>query len=311
MVNYGLKFKGTNSSGVIIPYTSLLHPTDMITLESWVYIDNNAINKSLNTIISTTQSGGYSLIINSDIFGNGKFGAILSINGSYQSVYANNSLFIMNHYNHIAMSFDKTTINLYLNGKLINSKSFTGNNSIRYSYNNAFVIGNDAGASNNGFDGGAYGYNTIISDVRVWNIVRTENEIYDNMNKNLSGNETGLVGYWKFDEGDGNIVYDSSPNKLNGNIYNSEWVIADLYMGDDDSYLIKQNNDFYSIDSRYYLNGQFIKLPLEGGLAPNVNDFKNLGFDNISIITKEITINNEIFKPIDKFDGNFNIFMYK
>lgn len=36
--------------------------------------------------------------------------------------------------------------------------------------------------------------------------------------------DKSLVGYWKFDEGEGRIAKDSSPNKNNGLIYNAGWV---------------------------------------------------------------------------------------
>lgn len=43
--------------------------------------------------------------------------------------------------------------------------------------------------------------NGHIDDIRAWNVVRTEAEIAANMNTELTGNETGLVGYWKFNGG--------------------------------------------------------------------------------------------------------------
>jgi parallel beta-helix repeat protein len=36
--------------------------------------------------------------------------------------------------------------------------------------------------------------------------------------------ESGLVGYWKFDEGTGSTVYDSSGNDNNGTVYGATWV---------------------------------------------------------------------------------------
>ena len=39
----------------------------------------------------------------------------------------------------------------------------------------------------------------LIDEVRIWDIARTENQIRSDMNKQLKGDESGLVGYWKFD----------------------------------------------------------------------------------------------------------------
>jgi len=40
--------------------------------------------------------------------------------------------------------------------------------------------------------------------------------------------ETGLVGYWKFDEGSGSIAYDSSGNNNNGTIHGANWTTGKI-----------------------------------------------------------------------------------
>ena len=57
-----------------------------------------------------------------------------------------------------------------------------------------------------------------IDEVRIWNIAHTEAEISTDMNKQLNGDEPGLVGYWKFDEETEGKIADTSPNKNNGNL---------------------------------------------------------------------------------------------
>jgi len=55
---------------------------------------------------------------------------------------------------------------------------------------------------------GAYSYyrGDILSEVRIWNVVRSASEIQADMDMTLVGSESGLVGYWKFDEGTGLIA---------------------------------------------------------------------------------------------------------
>ncbi|MFB0525185.1 MAG: LamG domain-containing protein, partial [Phycisphaerae bacterium] len=65
---------------------------------------------------------------------------------------------------------------------------------------------------------------TIVDEVRIWNYVRTPKEIQEYMNLQLSGSEEGLLGYWKLDEGEGVIVYDSSPNQNHGTIEGATWT---------------------------------------------------------------------------------------
>jgi len=71
--------------------------------------------------------------------------------------------------------------------------------------------------------------------VRLWNITRTEQEISDNMNIMLSGAEEGLIGYWRFDEGEGQIAGDRTENENHGtlgtdedeNARDPEWIESD------------------------------------------------------------------------------------
>lgn len=69
--------------------------------------------------------------------------------------------------------------------------------------------------SSNGF---TYHYQGMIDEVKVWNIALTESEIQTQMTKKLSGSESGLIGYWDFDEADGTTVLDRSTNSYNGTI---------------------------------------------------------------------------------------------
>ena len=58
----------------------------------------------------------------------------------------------------------------------------------------------------------------LIDEVRIWNIVRTEEEIQDAMNRTLTSDEINsgnVVGYWNFDDGD---ARDLSLNHNDGNL---------------------------------------------------------------------------------------------
>jgi len=55
-----------------------------------------------------------------------------------------------------------------------------------------------------------------IDEVSIWNRALSQAEIQANMNKSLTGNEGGLVGYWPFEEGSGTTTADRTPNNNNG-----------------------------------------------------------------------------------------------
>jgi PKD repeat protein len=51
-------------------------------------------------------------------------------------------------------------------------------------------------------------FNGIIDEVRVWNCPRSLSNVLAGMNTTLIGNETGLTGYWRLDEGSGDEAGD-------------------------------------------------------------------------------------------------------
>src|SRR4028119_2116972 len=52
------------------------------------------------------------------------------------------------------------------------------------------------------------------------------------MSFRLVGDEAGLLGYWRFDEGSGNQVFDQTANACHGTISgNAEWISSDAPIG--------------------------------------------------------------------------------
>ncbi|MGM0520245.1 MAG: LamG-like jellyroll fold domain-containing protein, partial [Campylobacterota bacterium] len=77
----------------------------------------------------------------------------------------------------------------------------------------------------------AYNLSSIkIDEFRLWNDPRTATEIQQSMYKQLDGNETNLVAYYKFDEKYGNTIEDTSQNPLHSTAYNlggdDKWIYS-------------------------------------------------------------------------------------
>jgi len=66
-----------------------------------------------------------------------------------------------------------------------------------------------------------------IDEVRIWNVARSPAEIQTYFDRSLHGSESGLVAYWRFDEGNGNIATDFTGNGHTGTLINSPtWMIS-------------------------------------------------------------------------------------
>jgi hypothetical protein len=64
----------------------------------------------------------------------------------------------------------------------------------------------------------------VVDDFRIWNYIRTQEEIQADMNQEVTGVEEGLVGYWRFNEGEGTTAYDLSPYENHGTITDAIWI---------------------------------------------------------------------------------------
>lgn len=115
---------------------------------------------------------------------------------------------------HMAGTVDGTTAKIYINGEL----KASGPVSSDYAPTaDGMRIGGEV-CCGNYFPG-------LIDDVRVWNRALSQDEIVANYKKQLIGNESGLIGYWKFDEGTGTTVADASGNGHDGTLVNGlGWV---------------------------------------------------------------------------------------
>lgn len=77
-------------------------------------------------------------------------------------------------------------------------------------------------------DGRAEFFPGVVDETRIWNVARTEEEIHDGAFRTLTGHESGLVGYWKFDEGRGTKVADATGNNGGVLVNDPRWVSSDI-----------------------------------------------------------------------------------
>jgi hypothetical protein len=120
---------------------------------------------------------------------------------------------------HVAVTFDASvsTAEFFINGV---SQGTESNEYSSIANSTApFAIGCDfdnSGVARDFFDG-------LIDEVRVWNDIRTAQEIDDNKDVVLVGNESGLVGYWRFE----NNYLDTTANDNDLTAVNSSTFSSD------------------------------------------------------------------------------------
>jgi len=181
--------------------------TDAITVSAWVY--HNSGSGHIVNQGGGWDDPGFSLFWYSS-------NIRIELQNDDQKTISDNSAPSSGNWHHIAFTWESTSniIKTYINGTQSPSTgSFDG------------PIGNPVENLNIGRkeQSGAY-FNGLIDNVSIWNVAKSQSEIQNNMNIHLTGNETGLVGYWNFNEGTGDTTLDFSGNGNDGTIYGATWV---------------------------------------------------------------------------------------
>ena len=63
-----------------------------------------------------------------------------------------------------------------------------------------------------------------IDNLSIWNRALSDTEIQSDLLGSLQGDEPGLLSYWSFDEGSGNLVKDESEHGNHGTIFGAVWT---------------------------------------------------------------------------------------
>jgi len=248
-----------------------------VTLEAWVLTSTIANSR----IISKwgTNSGYEIAFIADDLW--------FTINQSQRAVYTADNL--VDQWAHLAVTYDGINSAIYINGNLVD----TGYNGQQNLVNTGLVlkIGN---ISNTGY---SY-FSGSIDEVRVWNRERTQAQIQSTMNTTLgpayySSQDSGLVGYWQFEEGEGDTAYDLSVHANHGIIYGASW--ADIAGSDTTPPAAPQNLTAIKSITQITLNWNrnseedFKKYQIYQSTSPNASVLIDSTAGGINDTTKVIT----------------------
>lgn len=112
-----------------------------------------------------------------------------------------------NKWTHIAMVQEGSIMKIYANGQLV------GNRTATYNLSDVATLQIGRWNSQNGFH-----FVGDLDDFRVWNIARSQADIQANMDRELTGNEAGLMANWQFNELINGTTIDSTTNKYSATV---------------------------------------------------------------------------------------------
>jgi hypothetical protein len=218
-----INFNGT-SDYVGMPSSPALNLSTAVSVEAWINPTSFASIPDQGTIICkhgwSAGEGGYVLRAG----GSGQLAfniGGMDTNGqttSWHQIISAAGVISLNTWTHVAGTFDGDSLNIYVNGALVGTTLYSGGiySSATYDLKIGKLSDNQPGQLRYWI-----GY---IDEARVWNRKLSAGEINTNMNTQIDPlTQTGLVGYWRLNDGSGTNVTDLSGNNITGTLNGSGW----------------------------------------------------------------------------------------
>lgn len=199
---------------------AVLDPINTFTVEAWVYNTSfmNSFGYNLGSII-----GNYNTLNVDMQFMLRRDGTAYQLwvndsNGTNFKAVSVSNIAVLNQWQHVAGVWNGSELRLYLNGVLVGTTTGVTGASFKSQLNNPIHIGTNL--SNEKYTGN-------LDEIRIWSRALTDAELLNNMNCELGASQTGLIAYYKFNQGVGNgnnsgvtTLTDSSGNNYNGTLNN-------------------------------------------------------------------------------------------
>ena len=207
-----LTFDGQNDY-ISVPDSESLQ-ISAYTVEAWIKPDGQP-NEAWKGIVGK-PGRNFNIWIHNAGFAHHRFHDASSTNAGAPNT-PNGSL-PWDRWSHVAITNDGKTAKTYINGNLEVQGDIQG--ALVVDKTNLQIGRNLDGGNGNYFKG-------QIADIRIWDRVRSPEEIQNAMERQLAGNETGLVAYWPLNEGEGNTITDRTANGNHGTIDGATWQQAE------------------------------------------------------------------------------------
>lgn len=188
-----LNFDGVDDF-VNIPDNSALDLLTAYTIEAWVKPASNVGAQVIIGKIEDVNTGNAADLAYALRYNNGVLIAEIGNGSGAKSITTNN--LVVNKWQHIAMVYNGSnsgSLSLYIDGVQQGSTLSTGYTSLK-NVTTSLKFGSYGTFFNQYYKG-------LLDNVKIWNTTKTQSEISAGMHAELSGNETGLVAYYNFNQG--------------------------------------------------------------------------------------------------------------
>ncbi|MDZ7343498.1 MAG: FG-GAP-like repeat-containing protein [candidate division KSB1 bacterium] len=195
---FALSFDGVNDAGRL-PDNALLSggPGKSLTVEAWVKLSRLDATSPIVLKFLDGDQKDWGLFVSA-----GKLGVAIENNGD-NWVYLAGSV-LAGVWTHVAFTFDNSAniVRLYING----IEAGAGFSQLKDMPDTPAPVLFGANPYNGAYLAG------VLDEVRIWNHARRDSALRADKNRVLTGTEPGLIGYWRFDEGNGQLAADVTSN---------------------------------------------------------------------------------------------------
>ncbi|HSH01160.1 MAG TPA: LamG domain-containing protein [Anaerolineae bacterium] len=206
-----LQFDGLNDRVIISNTVANSIGTGDFTFETWVKGDESLQVAHPQIMSNRGGSGsGFLFGFHNNWGGSANKIPFVQLQGVNHIGYANPPNLLDNQWHHFAVTRQGTTLTYYADGQQINVMNLSSIPDI--SNSNDLWLGQDAASS------GTTPFEGYLDELRIWNVARSASEIEDGMHRRLTGSESGLIAYWRMDEGAGQPLTDATSNNYHGQL---------------------------------------------------------------------------------------------
>lgn len=270
--NYSMEFDGKDDV-ISVPDDNSLDLSTEGTLEAWIYIKSNDAFNKYGGIIHKGHKKNWSDEAYSLKLWNSKKARLSIFDGNSEKKLDTNQKLNIKEWYHIAGTWDQNGMKIYINGGL--SKETGSSLTVRNTNGKLNIGAQITEVYSKKYK--IFPFKGNIDEVRIWNVARTQNQILDNMSKSLTGNETGLVSNYRFNEGTDKTASDLTSNSNDGSIKGAKWSAKVDYIVDSDNDGVSDGDDDFPNDpdkafSNHYPATGYGSLAFED-LWPGIGDY--------------------------------------